>query len=78
MLNDIPYTNVIEMMLTRKCNMNCKYCFEHDKNGKELDLDEAYSLLTKNNYSLPISRFYMFGGEHLLNFDFMVIFIVIL
>ena len=72
MLNDIPYTNVIEMMLTRKCNMNCKYCFEHDKNGKELDLDEAYSLLTKNNYSLPIRRFYMFGGEPLLNLEFMV------
>jgi len=57
----------IELLFTEKCNLNCTYCFEHNKLNRSMNLDEILSLTQKKGIS---SRsFYMFGGEPMLAMD---------
>lgn len=72
-MNNTLLTATHEYMLTRKCNMNCSYCFEKDKSGSDADLDRVYNFITNNeNFSdVQSKKFYMFGGEPLLNIEFL-------
>lgn len=72
-MNDVLFSHTHEYMLTRKCNMNCSYCFEKDKSGNDADLDRVYNFILSNeNFSdVAPERFYMFGGEPLLNIEFL-------
>ena len=72
-MNKILPAHTYEYLLTRKCNMNCTYCFEKDKSGQDADLDKVYGSLLNNDFFsvFPTEKFYMFGGEPLLNIEFM-------
>lgn len=73
-MNTVLPAFTYEFMLTRKCNMNCSYCFEKDKSGtSDADLDKIYDMLINGGlYSdQACSKFYMFGGEPLLNVEFL-------
>lgn len=61
-----------EMLITQKCNLQCTYCFETCKSFKNLSFEETIKRLTgQNTYStLPVQNFYLFGGEPLMNFEF--------
>ena len=63
-----------EVLTTQKCNLNCTYCFEKIKNFEDTDLNKTLELLTHKGlfYSLPTSRFYILGGEPLMNMPFLV------
>ncbi len=65
-------TKTGEMLITQKCNLNCKYCFEKKKSFNDIDFDKAISLLTKDGkfIDFAIENFYIFGGEPFMNLDF--------
>ena len=58
-----------EVLITQKCNLNCSYCFEKGKNGKDMDLKELINALSGEGQfsTLAVSNFYIFGGEPLMN-----------
>lgn len=72
-MNNTLLAHTYEFLLTRKCNLNCTYCFEKDKSGADADLEKIYSVVLNNDDFLDLSpsRFYMFGGEPLLNVEFL-------
>jgi len=55
-------------ILTRKCNLNCAYCFEHNRKGE--DADEEFIKKTIGEYldnpSIGECEITFFGGEPLL------------
>ena len=61
-----------EFLITQKCNLNCAYCFEKCKSHKDIDFDKMMGLLTKDGQFATFStqNFYIFGGEPLMNMDF--------
>ena len=61
-----------EFLITQKCPLNCTYCFEHCKSNKDIDFDMFISSLFKNGdfSTLGTSSFYIFGGEPLMNTEF--------
>jgi len=62
----IPAT---DLLLTNKCNMQCKYCFEDDKkSGCDLN-DKTFKFIIDNNIVKLISPF---GGEPLIKFPLLL------
>jgi uncharacterized protein len=63
----------ITINVTNKCNLNCKYCFEHSKNAGIMDSKTAIDILDKSYKDIPkaIGTFTVniFGGEPLLNWN---------
>ena len=55
--------------LTRKCNLNCKYCFVKDNKSKDLSTGEVKQVIDKL-YSLGIRAIAFFGGEPTIRKDF--------
>ena len=39
-MKEILPSRTAEILVTKKCNINCSYCFEKHKNGKSLDFTE--------------------------------------
>jgi len=58
----IPY--IVELYITNKCNMNCKYCYVK-KTSKELTTEEWIARIDQL-YSLGTRVFSILGGEPLL------------
>ena len=60
-----------EFLITQKCNLNCTYCFERCKSNKDINPDELKKALTKDGRfsTFPMSSFYLFGGEPLMNME---------
>ncbi len=60
----------LTLVLTRKCNLNCVYCYEHNKDFQAMDFSIAkyhiQKFLTNAKKSVTI---YLFGGEPFLNFS---------
>jgi uncharacterized protein len=66
----LKMVKTLNLYLTKKCNLNCNYCFV-DKNNEELDFETAKAVLNFmvhewNNEELKVS---FFGGEPLLMFN---------
>lgn len=62
--------NII-LILTHSCNLNCTYCYEHNKCYECIDVDMAKEILEKemssnDDYDREIE---FFGGEPFLEFD---------
>lgn len=57
------------LTVTRKCNMNCSYCFVHDENRKELDTDGMKRAID-HLHMLGCRFISFFGGEPTLRKDF--------
>lgn len=67
---DIDKTVMINM--TECCNLNCVYCYEHNKQGRDLDMGRVTSKLDKILTDLKIKKkisIQFSGGEPLLCFD---------
>lgn len=61
----------LSLIITRNCNLNCSYCYEHNKNNGIIDVKIAQDAIEKylsiNDYpSIEIS---LFGGEPFLEFE---------
>lgn len=59
------------LILTHKCNLNCTYCYEHNKDVHQLDLEQAKALIEKElTMDDGLDReIEFFGGEPLLEFN---------
>lgn len=70
--NDLDSFN-LQLIITEDCNLRCRYCFEHGKNPKYMNIETAKKIL-ENELSKE-SEFKKFvidlsGGEVFLHFDF--------
>lgn len=67
MSEHIFHIPVMDLMLTSKCNMRCKYCFEAKKIQKNLEFEEIKPYLDQNGSAV----FFLFGGEPFMNSEFL-------
>ena len=61
----------ITLMVTQKCNLSCVYCYEHDKNGKDMTFEQATEIIDREanlNDGHTALTVDFFGGEPLMNF----------
>lgn len=68
----------ITINVTNSCNLNCAYCFEHNKNGLKMStnmvekiIDKSYENYVLNNETKFPFVVNFFGGEPFLAFDVM-------
>jgi sulfatase maturation enzyme AslB (radical SAM superfamily) len=54
-----------DILLTEKCNFNCKYCFEKDKQLHDIDKNALVEYISSQSNT----SFFMFGGEPLIAID---------
>ena len=57
----------VELLFTKRCNLNCSYCFEKDKNSEQMKIEDFSDFINE----ISSLEFYMFGGEPLMNLDFL-------
>lgn len=62
----------LTLVITHKCNLNCIYCYEVNKDTQEMSLDMAKSILMRylNNTDFDAVAINLFGGEPFLRFPF--------
>lgn len=62
--------NVIcpDILLTNRCNMACKYCFEKDKGTDDMNEEKLLEYYSNN----PCTSTFPFGGEPLLKLDLLI------
>lgn len=62
----------IMLLVTEKCNLNCIYCYEHQKNNKIMSFETAKRILdiqlSKYDSAVPVV-IEVFGGEAFANFS---------
>jgi MoaA/NifB/PqqE/SkfB family radical SAM enzyme len=63
-----PFPLWSHLYLTRKCNLNCKYCFVKEKNKKEMSTEQAKKAIDKL-HSLGCRFIVLYGGEPCLRKD---------
>ena len=63
----------IHVVVTTACNLNCTYCYEHNKHASVADIQHTKKILTDYIAHNPTERLLVIfhGGEPLLHFDFM-------
>ncbi|CDA60549.1 radical SAM domain protein [Clostridium sp. CAG:524] len=62
----------VTFIVTQNCNLNCTYCYEHNKTKNSFDVNLAKEIILrelsiKDNYTEICFDF--FGGEPFLEFD---------
>lgn len=62
----------INLVITHKCNLNCVYCYEVNKDKGEMSLDLAKKIVTKYLSTVICDELAinLFGGEPMLRFSF--------
>lgn len=64
-------SRTVEILTTQKCNLNCTYCFEVCKSGKSVAFKDFLEKVQKRDGApLICEDIFIFGGEPLLNVDF--------
>ena len=61
----------IMLLITEGCNLRCRYCYEHQKNGKKMSFKTAKSILDnalQNASPKEPIVIEIFGGEAFINF----------
>lgn len=67
-----PTTKIVILTLTNRCNLNCTYCYEHNKQAADMSLETALSIMDREMTMEDGSNFvclYYFGGEPYLQFE---------
>ncbi|SHO47769.1 radical SAM protein [Anaerocolumna xylanovorans] len=62
----------VTLIITERCNLNCIYCYEHNKSAKSMDFLTAKNILEKElliEDGIDDIFINLFGGEAFLNFD---------
>lgn len=62
----------INLVITHKCNLNCIYCYEVNKDAGEMDIQVAKDIIIKYLSTSTCDKLAinLFGGEPLLRFSF--------
>ena len=67
-----PDTKIIILTLTNQCNLNCVYCYEHNKELRTMPVETALEIVEREMTANDGSNFvciYYFGGEPFLQFE---------
>ena len=64
-----PFPVWVHLYVTRRCNLNCPYCFDKDDNRNELTEQEWKKAIDKL-YSLGTRLIAFMGGEPTIRKDF--------
>lgn len=67
-----PDTKIVILTLTNRCNLNCTYCYEHNKETRTMPLETALEIVEREMNADDGSNFvclYYFGGEPFLEFE---------
>ncbi len=62
----------VTLILTEKCNLNCTYCYEHNKSAASMPLEIAKKIIDEEfakNDEFDFIEIAFFGGEPLIEFD---------
>ena len=61
----------IILVLTHKCNLSCRYCYEKNRDGESMSLDTAKEIITRflSDPGIRNVDIVLFGGEPFLEFD---------
>jgi sulfatase maturation enzyme AslB (radical SAM superfamily) len=62
----------VVLVLTQKCNLNCTYCYESNKNARNMSFETAKKIIDseiKNIDGYDEVLFELFGGEPFMNFE---------
>lgn len=61
----------LSLVITRRCNLNCVYCYEKFKSDSVMDLDTAKSAIAEclNSSGYQFVEIALFGGEPFLEFE---------
>jgi sulfatase maturation enzyme AslB (radical SAM superfamily) len=59
------------LVITQRCNLRCRYCYENYGDGAEMSLEEAVEILDKelSNVEDKEVKLFLFGGEPFLGFE---------
>ena len=65
-------TKIVMLLITEMCNLNCHYCFEHNKSLNKMSFETAKSIID-NEIAIDDDRdvieIELFGGEPFLEFE---------
>lgn len=64
---------VIEITITERCNLNCIYCYEHNRNNDVMSIDLVKQIITRSfaeEYDADFLEFDLHGGEIALVFNY--------
>lgn len=67
-----PDTKIVILTLTNRCNLNCTYCYEHNKETRTMPFERAVEIIDREMAMDDGSNFiclYYFGGEPFMEFE---------
>lgn len=62
----------VMLILTENCNLNCIYCYEHNKTTKDMEFEVAKQIIDREFKDLHLyehGEIELFGGEPFINFE---------
>lgn len=70
-MKNILNKRTVTITLTQSCNLNCIYCYEHNKSQNKIDFSTAKKIIDKEfaNNRIDEFEFDLFGGEPFLEFE---------
>jgi uncharacterized protein len=66
------FRKTVMLTITEACNLNCVYCYEHNKTSKEMSKDLVFKIIENSLQNSDTAvEFSYHGGEPFLKFDLM-------